>query len=145
MQSTDPYTFIEYLAGSGIDTSDKNFLYHHRVHISKTYEEYFRFGGLPELLKINDKRAWLSHLYQKIFLGDLITRYQIRNAFALQVSSNLQDIRTRTREIQAPHYQHSEIGYNYRMSNICAGIGRGQMTILDSHIAQGKHSVSRWN
>ena len=35
----------------------------------------------------------------------------------------------------APHYQHSEIGYNYRMSNICAGIGRGQMEVLDKHIA----------
>jgi dTDP-4-amino-4,6-dideoxygalactose transaminase len=36
----------------------------------------------------------------------------------------------------APHYQHSEIGYNYRMSNICAGIGRGQMEILDDHVAK---------
>jgi dTDP-4-amino-4,6-dideoxygalactose transaminase len=36
---------------------------------------------------------------------------------------------------QAPHYQHSEIGYNYRLSNICAGIGRGQMEVLDAHIA----------
>lgn len=35
----------------------------------------------------------------------------------------------------APHYQHSEVGYNYRMSNICAGIGRGQMEVLDKHIA----------
>ncbi|RTY66251.1 pyridoxal phosphate-dependent aminotransferase [Flavobacterium bomense] len=35
----------------------------------------------------------------------------------------------------APHYQHSEIGYNYRMSNICAGIGRGQMEVLDDHVA----------
>ncbi len=35
----------------------------------------------------------------------------------------------------APHYQHSEIGYNYRLSNICAGIGRGQMEILDQHVA----------
>jgi dTDP-4-amino-4,6-dideoxygalactose transaminase len=35
----------------------------------------------------------------------------------------------------APHYQHSEIGYNYRMSNISAGIGRGQMEVLDKHIA----------
>lgn len=34
----------------------------------------------------------------------------------------------------APHYQHSEIGYNYRMSNICAGIGRGQMEVLDIHV-----------
>ena len=36
----------------------------------------------------------------------------------------------------APHYQHSEIGYNYRMSNICAGIGRGQMEVLDNHVAK---------
>ena len=36
----------------------------------------------------------------------------------------------------APHYQHSEIGYNYRMSNICAGIGRGQMLVLDGHVAR---------
>ena len=35
----------------------------------------------------------------------------------------------------APHYQHSEIGYNYRMSNICAGIGRGQMEVLDKHVS----------
>jgi dTDP-4-amino-4,6-dideoxygalactose transaminase len=35
----------------------------------------------------------------------------------------------------APHYEHSHIGYNYRMSNICAGIGRGQMEILNQHVA----------
>lgn len=34
----------------------------------------------------------------------------------------------------APHYQHSEIGYNYRLSNVCAGIGRGQMEVLDAHV-----------
>lgn len=38
-----------------------------------------------------------------------------------------------------PYYQHSEIGYNYRMSNVCAGIGRGQMTVADAHIAHHKH------
>ena len=38
-----------------------------------------------------------------------------------------------------PYYQHKKIGYNYRMSNICAGIGRGQMTVLDEHIAHHKH------
>ena len=36
----------------------------------------------------------------------------------------------------APHYQHSEIGYNYRLSNICAGIGRGQMEVLSDRIQQ---------
>ncbi len=38
-----------------------------------------------------------------------------------------------------PYYQHEAIGYNYRMSNICAGIGRGQMSILDEHIAHHRH------
>lgn len=38
-----------------------------------------------------------------------------------------------------PYYQHEEIGYNYRMSNICAGIGRGQMTVLEEHIAHHRH------
>lgn len=38
-----------------------------------------------------------------------------------------------------PYYQHVHIGYNYRMSNICAGIGRGQMTVADAHIAHHKH------
>ncbi|MFC2370766.1 aminotransferase class I/II-fold pyridoxal phosphate-dependent enzyme [Segatella oris] len=38
-----------------------------------------------------------------------------------------------------PYYQHTEIGYNYRMSNICAGIGRGQMTVIDEHIRHHQH------
>lgn len=38
-----------------------------------------------------------------------------------------------------PYYQHTEIGFNYRMSNVCAGIGRGQMTVLDRHISHHKH------
>ena len=38
-----------------------------------------------------------------------------------------------------PYYQHEDIGYNYRMSNICAGIGRGQMTVIDEHIAHHRH------
>ena len=38
-----------------------------------------------------------------------------------------------------PYYQHTAIGFNYRMSNVCAGIGRGQMTVIDDHIAHHKH------
>ena len=38
-----------------------------------------------------------------------------------------------------PYYQHEKIGYNYRMSNICAGIGRGQMTVVNDHLAHHKH------
>ena len=45
---------------------------------------------------------------------------------------------TQYRESYA-YYQHEKIGYNYRMSNICAGIGRGQMTVLDEHLKHHKH------
>ena len=41
-----------------------------------------------------------------------------------------------------PYYQHEAVGYNYRLSNVCAGIGRGQMTILDDHIRHHRHIAS---
>lgn len=40
-----------------------------------------------------------------------------------------------------PYYQHEHIGYNYRMSNICAGIGRGQMTVVQEHVAHHRHTT----
>jgi dTDP-4-amino-4,6-dideoxygalactose transaminase len=43
-----------------------------------------------------------------------------------------------------PYYQHEAIGYNYRLSNICAGIGRGQMTIVNDHIAHHRHIQSMY-
>ena len=43
-----------------------------------------------------------------------------------------------------PYYQHEQIGYNYRMSNISAGIGRGQMTILEDHIAHPRHVQEKY-
>ena len=45
---------------------------------------------------------------------------------------------------QAPHYQHSHIGYNYRLSNICAGIGRGQMLVLDEHVEKRRANHKRY-
>jgi dTDP-4-amino-4,6-dideoxygalactose transaminase len=42
----------------------------------------------------------------------------------------------------APHYQHSEIGYNYRLSNICAGIGRGQMEVIEERVAQRRRNFA---
>ena len=52
--------------------------------------------------------------------------------------NNIMWYATQAREAY-PYYQHDAIGYNYRMSNICAGIGRGQMTVAQSHIAHHKH------
>lgn len=44
----------------------------------------------------------------------------------------------------APHYQHSEIGYNYRLSNICAGIGRGQLLVLDERVRQRRANFTHY-
>lgn len=44
----------------------------------------------------------------------------------------------------APHYQHSTIGYNYRMSNVCAAIGRGQMEVLDDRVAARRNNFDRY-
>lgn len=60
--------------------------------------------------------------------GALVTRTEEEKIKAVFLATQARD--------NAPHYQHTHIGYNYRMSNIVAGIGRGQMTILDSHVAQ---------
>lgn len=52
--------------------------------------------------------------------------------------NNIMWYATQARE-SYPYYQHEVIGYNYRLSNVCAGIGRGQMTVVDDHIAHHKH------
>jgi|SRR5690554_70375 len=58
--------------------------------------------------------------------GAVVTRSKELKDKAVFLSTQARD--------NAPHYQHSEVGYNYRMSNICAGIGRGQMEVLDHHV-----------
>ena len=80
-----PFSFKEFLMYQGIDVNDKNAVFRFRTKINKAFDAYFKFGGLPEVLKVEGKREWLSNLYQKVFFGDLISRYQIRNDFALRV------------------------------------------------------------
>ncbi|WP_017494966.1 DegT/DnrJ/EryC1/StrS aminotransferase family protein [Flavobacterium sp. WG21] len=58
--------------------------------------------------------------------GAIVTKNQKIKDKAVFLSTQARD--------NAPHYQHSEVGYNYRMSNVCAGIGRGQMEVLDVHV-----------
>ena len=58
--------------------------------------------------------------------GALVTKQKSYAERAIFLATQARD--------EAPHYEHSHIGYNYRMSNICAGIGRGQMEVLDKHV-----------
>ncbi len=80
-----PLSFAEYLSFLGINVKEKNALHLHRKEIVKHFEFYFRFGGLPEVMNVADKRSWLSGLFNKVFFGDLIARYDIRNDFGLRI------------------------------------------------------------
>lgn len=68
--------------------------------------------------------------------GALVTKKETEAKHALHLATQARD--------QAPHYQHSEIGFNYRMSNVVAGIGRGQMEVLDERIAQRRANFERY-
>lgn len=85
IQEVFPFSFRECLKIKNYNLSDKMMLHHSRSAVVREFDEYFRLGGLPEVLFAQDKRAWLSSLYNKIFFGDIVTRYSIRNDYALKV------------------------------------------------------------
>ncbi|MDR1544237.1 MAG: ATP-binding protein [Prevotellaceae bacterium] len=83
IQEVFPFSFNEYLLARGIDLRIKNEIYAKYHEIQKFFERYFCEGGMPEVQYASDPRGYLSSLYQKIYLGDICKRYQIRNSNAL--------------------------------------------------------------
>lgn len=80
-----PLSFLEFLNFKGI-VPDENFLFSkQRINIRKLFDEYFYFGGFPEVLKLENKKEFLSNLFQKVFYGDIVARYGIKNDFALKL------------------------------------------------------------
>lgn len=86
IQEVYPYSFSEYLLANNI-ALEKNWEYDSQTvnAVFRAFADYFTYGGFPESVNIVQKRQWLSSLYQKIFLGDLIARYKIRNDIALKL------------------------------------------------------------
>lgn len=86
IQEVYPYSFVEYLRANGLNLV-KNWEYDSEMtnHIQRLFTSYFYEGGFPESIPLNQKRSWLSVLFQKIFLGDLVTRYKIRNDISLKL------------------------------------------------------------
>ena len=86
IQEVYPYSFSEYLRANNI-VLKKNWEYSAQTvnGVFRVFADYFIYGGFPESVNIVQKRQWLSSLYQKIFLGDLIARYKIRNDFSLKL------------------------------------------------------------
>lgn len=81
-----PLSFREYLDFEGIKHEGASLL-RNKNKIVRCFEEYFRYGGLPEVryAKGVEKRLWLENLHNKIYLGDIISRYKIRNARAVRL------------------------------------------------------------
>ena len=86
IQNVYPFSFAEYLKAKDIQL-EKQWEYLDNTPIKRVFNEYFHFGGLPELVLRAEqfKREWLGNLYNKIYFGDLISRYNIRNTVALKV------------------------------------------------------------
>ena len=80
-----PYSFAEYLRAGGVDMAAKNALYAYGKDIKRLAEMYFQHGGLPETVGMKTPRQWMSNLFGKIFFGDLVARYKVRNDFALRI------------------------------------------------------------
>ena len=80
-----PFSFQEYLTYHEI-VLNKNWEYTDiRTQVIRLFRNYFYYGGFTESFAINDKRSWLNSLYQKILLGDIISRNDIRNENAIRV------------------------------------------------------------
>ncbi len=82
-----PLSFDEYLLINGIDIADKTVgvTTASRGEIARYFSEYLQYGGFPECAQMPAKRDYLTSLYQKIFLGDIVARHSIDNIFALKV------------------------------------------------------------
>ena len=86
IQEVYPYSFEEYLHANNVAIDD-NWIYDIELvnTINRVFNIYFHFGGFPESVNVEQKRDWLSVLYQKIFFGDLVARYHLRSDLALKL------------------------------------------------------------
>lgn len=81
-----PFSFSEYLKAQDIVLS-KNWQYGKtQGDVARVFEEYFYYGGFPELLNVKAKRLWLTNIYNKIFFSDIIVRNGVRSEEALRIT-----------------------------------------------------------
>ncbi len=81
----DTLTFKEFLQFHGIFGIENIEFSPARFEIIRLFEQYFTSGGFPELIKFSEKKEYLSNLFQKVFLGDIIARNLVRNPYALKI------------------------------------------------------------
>ena len=110
-QMVFPYSFREYLSARGM-TLDTNQLYgKQKGEAQRLLNDYFQWGGFPELILFENKRSWLNSLYEKIILADIIQRNGIRNEQSMRLT-----LRRLAENIKTP------TSYN-RLANIVKATG----------------------
>lgn len=131
VQNVYPFSFQEHLKANDIKV-EPTWYFKNRTEIVRSFSEYFYYGGLPELDLIEgiEKRQWLSNLFNKIFFGDLITRYSIRNDLAMKVL-----IRKLAESVKQPS------SFN-RLSNIVSSTGA--KTTTDTIIDYLEFTQATW-
>lgn len=121
-QNVYPFTFKEYIGSQNI-TLDPQWEYSPslKAAVERAFNEYFHFGGFPEVREMIAKRIWLNELYNKIFFSDLVVRNKIRHEATLRLT-----IRRLAESVKQP------IAYN-RISNLVksAGINCQTNTVMD--------------
>lgn len=125
-----PYSFQEYLNANGIDIHEKNALFTFGKQIVKLANTYFQHGGLPETVGMKEPRSWMSNLFSKIFFGDLVARYRIRNDYALRVM-----VRKMAESVKQP------LSYN-RIASIVSSTGKKLST--DAAIDYVEYMTESW-
>ncbi len=122
IQNVYPFSFREFLKFEGFELKS-NWLYTPgtRSGVVRSFDTYFYNGGFPELLSFEGKRSWLSGLYQKIFFGDLVARYSLRNSDSMRLL-----VKKLAESVMQPS------SYN-RLKNIVSSAGEsvGVRTIID--------------
>ncbi len=117
-----PYSFGEYLHAHG---KNKDYLKvlstSERAGVNKMYEQYVTYGAFPELVNVNNKRQYLSSIYQTIYIGDILTRNNITNDFAVRFI-----LKKIAESVMKP------IAFS-RLTNILksAGTGIGKQTVIN--------------
>jgi len=113
IETVYPYSFEEFIKSQGKtlaqERSDSTV---GRAEMLRLFAEYFRFGGLPEIQFFQQKRRWLSNLFQKVFFGDLIARNGIRNDNAVNIM-----LKKMAESVKQP------LSYS-RISNIVSSVGQ---------------------
>ena len=106
-----PYDFEEYLRAHNVELPRHWQLSSAQDDVARMFDDYFYFGGFPELTHVTAKRAWLTGIYNKIFFSDVVVRNGVRNEEALRMT-----IRRIAESVKQP------IAYN-RISNLIKSTG----------------------